>query len=204
MVVGSLCVLIGSIYVSTIIILYIARPLYSANFDYQGKHIVVTGGSSGIGLDGNNTTLYDITFKTCGAVAKEYLLRGGKVTIVARNQQRLDEAIAILRPLCTYSGQCVTAVSVDCSSDSGVVERALQPVMESVGDVDVIVNCAGTSIAAEFDETDPVEFERMLRINVLGSIYPTRAVLRCMKKNKRGRIVFVSSQVIRICRAYCS
>jgi hypothetical protein len=59
----------------------------------------------------------------------------------------------------------------------------------------VLINCAGTSIAGEFDSIDSAEFSRMININVLGSIFPTRAVVAEMKARKSGRIVFVSSQV---------
>jgi 3-dehydrosphinganine reductase len=178
MVVGTMFIVAVAVYVSVVAILYIARPLYSADFDYRGKHAVITGGSSGIGLD----------------AAKEYLRRGCNVTIIARNQHRLDNAIECLRPFVT-SAQKINAVSVDCSSSIDAVISALSHVVDDVGDVDVLVNCAGTSVAADFDETQPMDFERMLRINVLGSIYPTRAVIQGMKRNKRGRIVFVSSQV---------
>ena len=57
-----------------------------------------------------------------------------------------------------------------------------------------MVNCAGTSLSGNFEETDPAAFERLMRINYLGSVYPTRAVLPAMKKKgKGGRVVFVSS-----------
>ena len=58
----------------------------------------------------------------------------------------------------------------------------------------VLINCAGTSIAGAFDALPIAEFERMLRINYLGSIYPTRLVLPRMKERRSGSIVFVSSQ----------
>ena len=65
------------------------------------------------------------------------------------------------------------------------------------------INCAGTSIAFEFDDESypSSEFDRMLRVNTLGSIYPTRSVLQAgglkdqALKNGGGRIVFVSSQI---------
>lgn len=52
-----------------------------------------------------------------------------------------------------------------------------------------------TSIAGEFDALQEKDFENMLRINVLGSIYPTYALVPLMKRQRSGRIVFVSSQV---------
>ena len=58
----------------------------------------------------------------------------------------------------------------------------------------VLINCAGTSASGAFDEIAVEAFEDMFRVNCLGSIYPTRAVLPFMKERKSGSIVFVSSQ----------
>lgn len=52
-----------------------------------------------------------------------------------------------------------------------------------------------TSIAGEFESLQDKDFENMLRTNVLGSVYPTHAVVPLMKRQRSGRIVFVSSQV---------
>ena len=65
-----------------------------------------------------------------------------------------------------------------------------------------LLSTTGTSIAGEFDALDSTEFERMLRVNVLGSVYPTRAVVGGMKAHSQGRgggrIIFVSSQVAQV------
>jgi 3-dehydrosphinganine reductase len=59
----------------------------------------------------------------------------------------------------------------------------------------VIFSLTGTSIAGEFSSLDSGEFARMLNINVLGSVYPTRAVVDGMKRKRGGRVIFVASQV---------
>lgn len=178
--VSSFQIAIG-VFVSfaTLIISTILSTLRS--FDYKNKHVMVTGGSSGIGLE----------------LAKEYLKRGAKVTIVARDRQRLDLAENELIQIAstTIGIDRVLTVSLDTASSPGNVRNVLANSLKEFGDVDVLVNCAGTSIAGEFDALDDKEFEKMLKINVLGSIYPTRAVLPGMKKKGKGRIVFVSSQV---------
>lgn len=58
----------------------------------------------------------------------------------------------------------------------------------------VLINCAGTSVSGAFDELVEEAFEDMYRVNVLGSVFPTRAVLPYMKRQRAGAIVFVSSQ----------
>jgi 3-dehydrosphinganine reductase len=58
----------------------------------------------------------------------------------------------------------------------------------------VLINCAGTSVAGAFEELPVEAFERMMVVNYLGSVYPTRVVLPAMKERRSGAIVFVSSQ----------
>lgn len=55
------------------------------------------------------------------------------------------------------------------------------------------MNCAGTSIAEAFDKLDCSEFDRMFKINVMGSVLPTKVVLQGMKAKRSGRIIFVAS-----------
>jgi len=147
--------------------------------------VAVTGGSSGIGLE----------------AAKEYLRNGSNVTIIARNKQRLETALRQLEDYVkTLSGPPpkIMSVAVDVSVSEETFSKALLPAIEEMGEIDVLVNCAGTSVAGEFTALQEEEFERMLRINVLGSIFPTRTVIEGMKRRRRGRIVFVSSQVAQV------
>jgi len=63
-----------------------------------------------------------------------------------------------------------------------------------MGPVELLINCAGNATAARFDETPIEEFQRLLNVNYVGSVYVTKAVLPSMKTQKSGQIVFVSSQ----------
>jgi len=157
----------------------VSHLFFTPRYEYDGKHVVVTGGSSGIGLE----------------CAKLYAARGANVTVVARDPAKLAAAVATVSA-CARPGRSVLSVSVDTGSSEAAVAAALAPAMAAVGDVDVLVNCAGTSVAGAFDAADGGDaFERMLRVNVLGSVYPTRAVLAGMKRRGGGRVVFVASQV---------
>lgn len=117
------------------------------------------------------------------------------MTIVARNPLKLQESVKELQKFISQPEQQVRMVAVDVGSSEKEVSDAFIPIVEEVGPVEVLINCAGTSIAGEFDSIDPSEFSRMIKINVLGSIFPTRAVVAGMKARRSGRIVFVSSQV---------
>jgi len=65
---------------------------------------------------------------------------------------------------------------------------------EKLGPVDMLVNCAGMSLSGKFEDLEVSTFERLMSVNYLGSVYPSRAVITTMKERRVGRIVFVSSQ----------
>ena len=114
-------------------------------------HVVVTGGSSGIGLE----------------TARLYLRSGAKVTIVARNQQKLQEAKDdLVKSVDDKSASSrIKIVSCDMGKSEKEVRDAFAPATSEFGAVDILINSAGTSIAGDFDPLDTSEFERMLRIN---------------------------------------
>ena len=155
--------------------------LLTPKLNLKGKHVLITGGSSGIGL----------------AVAVKYAKMGANVTLIARNMKKLEDAKKKVEEAMGSSKNKCHIISLDTSSSQEAVTKALVAIPNPNGDVDILINCAGTSIAGTFQETDPNEFNRMFNTNVMGSVYPTRALLPQMKKNKNGtaRIVFVSSQV---------
>lgn len=143
------------------------------------NHVIVTGGSSGIGLE----------------TARGYLERGKKVTIIARNQQRLDDAVKELTKSSLPAAAKLQAISCDVSASEPDVIAAIGKAVSEFGEVDILINCAGISVAGEFSSLSAEDFQRMLHVNVLGSVYPTRAVVESMKARRRGHVVFVSSQV---------
>lgn len=149
------------------------------SYSLRGKHVVVTGGSSGIGK----------------AVALEALQAGAKVTLMARKVPTLEAAKAELLKSSGSTDAKVFVKAIDVGSGLAAVEAAFAAAVQSAGqEVDVLVNCAGNSIPGTFEELDPAAFESMMRVNYFGSIYPTRAVVPSMKARGSGRIVFVSSQ----------
>uniref|UniRef100_A0A6I8RAZ0 3-dehydrosphinganine reductase n=1 Tax=Xenopus tropicalis TaxID=8364 RepID=A0A6I8RAZ0_XENTR len=152
--------LAAAFLVAFVLLLYMVSPLISPKpLKLAGAHVVVTGGSSGIGK----------------CVAVECFKQGAFITLVAR-----DEVV-----LC---------ISVDISKDYRQVENVIKQAQEKLGPVDMLVNCAGMAIAGNFEEIEIDKFARLMEINYLGSVYPSRAVISTMKERRMGRIVFVSSQ----------
>ncbi|XDV26973.1 hypothetical protein PO909_030582 [Leuciscus waleckii] len=151
---------VAAFIVAFVLLLYMISPLISPKpLKLNGAHVVVTGGSSGIGK----------------CIAMECYKHGAFITLVAR-----DEVV-----LC---------ISVDVSKDYSQVESVIKQAQEKLGPVDMLVNCAGTSISGKFEEVEVDRFKKMMEVNYLGSVYPTRAVITTMKERRMGRIMFVSSQ----------
>ena len=175
------------IIIVVIIVLFLLSLLFRSK-QVKYNHVVISGGSSGIGL----------------SLAKELVKKGSKVTLLARNLDKLKEAQKIVESEYKKNNDnnnkenVVMIASVDVSESEEIVIRALVPSIKAFGVIDLLINCAGTSIAGSFDTLPSYEFERMLKINVLGSIYPTRAVINGMKSNGKGHIVFVASQVAQV------
>lgn len=134
--------------------------------------VIITGGSSGIGRE----------------IALQLAAEGALLVLAARDATLLESAAASCRAL----GTRAIAVPTDVS-DQNQCERLILAAMESFGRIDTLINNAGISMHARFDELDNLDaVERITRINYLGSIYCTHFALPHLKRS-RGRIVVVSS-----------
>lgn len=139
---------------------------------YAGKSVIITGASAGIGR----------------RLAEVLASQGARLTLAARSEEALGEVAARCREL----GGEALAVPTDVS-DPDACERLVRAAVEAHGGVDVLVNNAGISMWARFDEiTDLTLFERIMRINYLGSVYCTYHALPHLKR-ANGQIVAVSS-----------
>uniref|UniRef100_A0A8C0HPC3 3-dehydrosphinganine reductase n=1 Tax=Buteo japonicus TaxID=224669 RepID=A0A8C0HPC3_9AVES len=138
----------------------------------------VTGGSSGIGK----------------CIAIECYKQGAFITLIARDENKLLQTKKEIEKYCVNDKQVVLCISVDVSKDYEQVENVLKQAQEKLGPVDMLVNCAGTSVTGKFEDIEVNSFERLMAVNYLGSVYPSRAVIATMKERRMGRIVFVSSQ----------
>jgi len=142
----------------------------------ERKTVVVTGGSSGIGL----------------ATAKLFVATGADVAIVARNAERLKRAAAELRSLCTAPDQRVTAVSADLSKWEPTRDAFTKLALEGF-EPDVLVNSAGVIYPGVFTEMPLEDFEINITCGFWSVVYPCRAVAPAMVERGSGHIVNVSS-----------
>ncbi|KAI7809315.1 3-ketodihydrosphingosine reductase [Triplophysa rosa] len=170
---------VAAFIVAFVLLLYMISPLISPKpLKLNGAHVVVTGGSSGIGK----------------CIAMECYRQGAFITLVARDEHKLVQAKKEVEKCAINDKQVVLCISVDVSKDYSQVESVIKQAQEKLGPVDMLVNCAGTAISGKFDEVEVDRFKRLMEVNYLGSVYPTRAVITTMKERRMGRIMFVSSQ----------
>ena len=138
----------------------------------HGKSIILTGASAGIGED----------------LAVAMAARGAKVALAARDVAALERVAS----RCTSAGGRSLVVPTDVT-DPAQCRALVDRTVAEFGGVDVLVNNAGISMWARFDEiTDLSIFDRIMRVNYLGAVYCTHAALPHLKRS-RGLIVAVSS-----------
>ena len=133
-----------------------------------GRHAVVTGGGSGIGL----------------ATAAALTVAGARVTVLGRRESKLRDAVT--------AGQAASCVIADVT-DTAATVTALAQAGASSGPILLLVNAAGAAETAAFQKTSLAMFERMWRVNVGGAITATQAALPAMLAAGFGRIVNIAS-----------
>lgn len=137
----------------------------------KGKVVVITGGSSGIGR----------------ALAREFGKHGCSVLITGRQASALDEATSEL-----------LAEGIDAAGFVGDVsreednEKMATEAMNRFGRIDILINNAGISMRARFDEVDLQVVKKVMDINFYGALYATRHCLPEIIRNK-GSIIGISS-----------
>jgi short-subunit dehydrogenase len=139
---------------------------------YAAKTIVVTGASQGIGR----------------ALCLELAAQRPRLVLAARDEAALERVAAE----CRERGASAHVVPTDVT-DAAACGRLIDRSVEAGGGLDVLVNNAGIGLVARLDEvTDLSVYERLMQVNVLGSVYPTSFALPHLKRS-RGQIVAVSS-----------
>jgi thioester reductase-like protein len=140
----------------------------------EGKKVVVTGASSGIGKE----------------VARRIGEAGGEVILVSRTREKLEELAKEIEEL----GGIAYAHPADLS-DMDDIDRVAKEILDQHGGVDVLINNAGRSIrrsvAASYDRFH--DYERTMQLNYFGALKLIMAFLPGMRERKRGHIVNVSS-----------
>ena len=136
-----------------------------------GRWAVVTGGASGIGL----------------AFARQLARRGHDIVLVARNQQRLDQA---RQEITSEYNVSVETISIDLTS-TDAVEQVLERTRAL--DVGLVVLNAGMETSGNYTKTDLSELQSLLALNARVPMEMAHGFGRRFVERRRGAIVFVSS-----------
>lgn len=133
-----------------------------------GKTALVTGASRGIGR----------------AIARRLAGAGADVALVARSAGELGEAA---RMIAAETGVRAVAVPADLTAEAGCLAAARQ-VAEELGDIDILVNCAGDTRAGAFPDQPDADWTAGFALKFFGAVRLTRAVWAPLKR-RRGTVV---------------
>ena len=140
-------------------------------FSLEGKTIVVTGASSGIG-------------QQCAITCSQM---GASVILVARNEQRLEDT------LYRMEGERHLAVSLDLTDFEKIKEK-VRDIVSKVGPIDGLVNCAGISTTLPLKLMDAKKMDEFFHANVFSAIELTRHFCHLGNVRKEGAsVIFLSS-----------
>ena len=139
----------------------------------EGKIALVTGGSRGIGA----------------AIAKRLAADGANVAITYT--KGADAAASVVKGIERAGGRAI-AIQAD-AADADATRSAVEQTVAVFGQLDVLVNNAGTALPKSFEETTLEELDRLIDVNVRGTLVATQAALKHMKSG--GRIIMIGSSV---------
>lgn len=137
----------------------------------QSKVVIITGGGSGIG-------------KACAAT---FLARGYRVVITGRRMEKLQEVITEFKGVSDH----ILAVQADVSIEADS-KRIIDETLSKFGQIDVLINNAGISMRALFEEMDLSVLKRLMDTNFWGAVYCTKYALPHLLESK-GSVVGISS-----------
>ena len=149
--------------------------------------VLITGASSGLGLE---TALH--------LAEQGFVVYGG--VLAPQDRETLGEA-AKERKL------KVKALALDIT-DSGSIDGAVKTVVDETGGIYALINNAGTRLRGCFEDLGEGEIRSLFETNVFGTMAVTRAVIPHMRRERRGRIVMITSVAGKIgsfgLSAYCA
>ncbi len=142
-------------------------------FRLDGRHATITGGSSGIGRE----------------IALAYQGAGARVTVVGRDQAKLDKVTADLGPAANGKPK---AYSADLRDPAAI--RAIADTIEADhGPIDILVACQGTTIIKPVLEVSEADYDLILDTNLKSVFFTCQEIGRRMVDRKAGSIITIAS-----------
>jgi len=141
--------------------------------DMMGKRVLVTGGTSGIGL----------------AAARMFLARGARVVVAGRSAKRGESALASLASMERCRAEFFSADVASAAGCRNLVEASA----EWLGGIDVLVNSAGIYLERPIEDMTEELFDEVMAVNVKGTYFMCRYAVPELRSKKGASIVNVSS-----------
>ncbi len=142
------------------------------SYDLEGKVVVVTGASRGIGLE----------------LAKNLICQKAKVAICGRKQENLDAALAKLD-----AGDNVLAIKAHIARQEEV-DKLFDTTIDKFGRLDVLINNVGMNLlTASTIETELSMWQKIIDTNLMGTFICSRRAGQIMKGQRKGKVVSISS-----------
>jgi NAD(P)-dependent dehydrogenase (short-subunit alcohol dehydrogenase family) len=145
---------------------------YDRSVDPAQGVVAITGASSGIGR----------------AAAEQLAREGAAVALFARRADRLEEVVEAI----AAAGGRALAVPGDVTIPDDCV-RLVSRTVEVFGRLDVMICNAGVGYHGPLDETPPAHMQRIVEVNLLGTLYTARAALAVFRRQGRGHLIAISS-----------
>lgn len=139
--------------------------------DLSGKHAIITGSTAGIGF----------------AIAQGLANAGAKVVISGRTQQRVDEAITVIKQ------DIPNAIVEGVAADLGTAEGC-QTLIEQQPSADILINNVGIFAPQDFFDVDDDTWQQFFNVNVMSAVRLSRHYAQGMRERDWGRIQFISSE----------
>ena len=140
----------------------------------QGKRVLITGGTSGIGL----------------AIATAMMAKGAKVFVTGRRPDVLASALETLRA----GGGFAEGMAADVATEQGR-KFTLKSALDALGGLDILINNAGGVRAGRLENTAEAEIVAMVAVNLLAPILLTRGALPELRANGDGLVVNITSGI---------
>lgn len=155
------------------------------DLELNGKVAWVTGGSGGLG----------------GAIARELLAEGCELAITGRNQDRLGQAA---RALADQAGRDVLTATAD-TADEPQVRQAAERIVAALGQIDILVNCAGApggKANGPIEQVDPLLLIEDVNEKYAGYLRAAKAAVPSMKQHGFGRLIHLGGLSSRMSGTY--
>jgi 3-dehydrosphinganine reductase len=142
----------------------------------NGKKVVITGGSSGIG-------------KATAVLAAK---AGAHVCILARDPAKLETALGEIRAHARASDQKLVSAAIDVS-DRGRITAAAADIVKQLGGIDVLINSAGITWPGYIKDIPDRVWDSMIQVDYMGTVNAVRAFLPYFIEQKGGNIANIAS-----------